>query len=421
VPSARSLAEWLALQETVHARSVDLGLARVADVAQRLALDHPAAKVITVGGTNGKGSTVAYLESLLLSGGTSCGAFVSPHLVRYNERVRVAGTPVPDAALVDAFERIEAARGATTLTFFEYSTLAALQIFADSRVEVVLLEVGLGGRLDATNLVDADVAVLCSVGFDHREWLGDTLESIGREKAGIFRPGRPAVLGSPDMPASVFEVIDRLGAVAVVAQRHFFWEATPGRWTWRNARRVLADLPPPSLPGSVQFQNAAVAIAALDALQAERPLEPANVARAMQSIDLHGRFEVAAGAVEWILDVAHNEPAARVLADNLAARPARGRTLAVAGILRDKDIEAIGTVLRPRVDEWICCTLSDPRGSDARELARRLGLADGTFTLADDVAAGCAIARERARTGDRVLVCGSFHTVGPALQWLGIY
>ena len=216
---ARSLAEWLALQEAVHPKSIDLGLARVAAVARQLRIDRLQSAVITVGGTNGKGSTAAHLEALWLAAGRSVGLFTSPHFLRYNERIRINGLEADDAAIVGAFERIEAARGATTLTFFEYNTLAALLLFADSGVELALLEVGLGGRLDATNLIDANVAVVCSIGFDHRDWLGDTLEAIGAEKAGIFRAARPAVLGTAQMPASVYSAIARLGAKPVVAER----------------------------------------------------------------------------------------------------------------------------------------------------------------------------------------------------------
>ena len=208
----RTLAEWLTLQESVHPQSIDMGLERVGRVAQALGVAAPAFPVLTVAGTNGKGSVVAHLEALLEALGVHTGIFTSPHLVRYNERIRVRGSEVSDAQLIAAFERIEAARGATTLTFFEYNTLAALLIFARARIEAAVLEVGLGGRLDATNLLDADVAVLASVGFDHREWLGDTLELIGAEKAGIFRAGRPAVLGTPQMPASVYEAISRVAA-----------------------------------------------------------------------------------------------------------------------------------------------------------------------------------------------------------------
>jgi dihydrofolate synthase/folylpolyglutamate synthase len=436
----RTLADWLTLQEAVHPQSIDLGLARVSAVARTLGLTDPASAVIAVGGTNGKGSVAAHLEALLGGLGARTGLFTSPHLVRYNERIRVAGAEVSDAELIGAFERIESARGATTLTFFEYNTLAALLIFAARDVDAAVLEVGLGGRLDATNLIDADVAVLASVGFDHRDWLGDTLELIGAEKAGIFRARRPAVLGTADMPASVYAVLRERGARAIVAERDFRWQVAAHSWEYHGLAVSLADLPPPRLAGQVQYRNAATALAALEALTLSAELNPRaaraarvlaaldakRVARALGSVQLAGRFQVVPGAVEWILDIAHNEPAARVLAAELRARPlppgtGRGRTLAVIGVLKDKDAAAIAAALAGVIDRWIACALPGARGGSAAELAARLARPPDTVVLAPSVVAGCERARAEARPGDRVVVCGSLHTVGPALEWLRIY
>ena len=434
---ARSLAEWLALQEAAHPKSIDLGLARVGEVARRLGVDRPRCAVITVGGTNGKGSTVAHLEALWLAAGRSAGLFTSPHFLRYNERIRIDGVEAEDAAIVAAFERIEAARGATTLTFFEYNTLAALQLFAQRGVELALLEVGLGGRLDATNLVDADVSVVCSVGLDHRDWLGETVEEIGAEKAGIFRAARPAVLGTASMPASVYATIARLGAKPIVAERDFGWQLGPAagaapRWSYRGARLNLADLPPSALAGSIQYRNAATALAALEALanaggrssaaaQVVAALDTQTVAAGLRRVRLPGRFQIVPGPVEWILDIAHNPPAAEVLAAQLAQRPCQGRTLAVVGILGDKDAPAIAHALAPAVQGWFLCSLDGPRGISAAELASRVGADVHDPVLAGSVGAACEAARAAARAGDRVIVCGSVHTVGPALEWLGVY
>ncbi len=429
---ARSLADWLALQEAAHPRSIDLGLARVASVARRLGLDRPKSAVITVGGTNGKGSTAAHLEALWLAAGQSVGLFTSPHFLRYNERIRIDGVEADDAAIVAAFERIEAARGTTTLTFFEYNTLAALQLFADRGVDLALLEVGLGGRLDATNLIDADVSVVCSIGFDHRDWLGETLEEIGAEKAGIFRSGRPAVLGTEHMPQSVYAAIARLGAVPIVAERDFSWRVEPGRWSYRGARLSLTDLPPSALAGSIQYRNAATALAALESLagnarrstaagRALAALDESTVAEALRRVRLAGRFQIVPGRVEWILDIAHNPPAAEVLASQLRERPCRGRTLAVMGILGDKDAPAIAKALAPVLDRWFLCGLDGPRGICAAELSRRLEPIVRDPTLAGSVREGCEAALAAASPGDRVVVCGSVHTVGPALEWLGVY
>ncbi|MBV9697833.1 MAG: bifunctional folylpolyglutamate synthase/dihydrofolate synthase, partial [Gammaproteobacteria bacterium] len=301
-------------------------------------------------------------------------------------------------------------------------------LFRAAGVQAAVLEVGLGGRLDATNLIDADVAVLASVGFDHRDWLGDTLEAIGAEKAGIFRAGRPAVLGSAAMPASVFEAMARLGARPLIAERDFSWQvAASGRWAYSGLALQLHDLPPSALAGEIQYRNAATALAALEGLGASgatgAPLSEAVVARGLKQVHLPGRFQIVPGPVEWILDIAHNEPAAQLLARQLQARPRAngGRTYAVLGVLADKDAGAIGAALEPVVDQFIACTLPGPRGLSAAQLVARLKLAPERTRCADSVAAGCALARAEARTGDRVLVCGSLHTVGPALEWLQIY
>ena len=425
-----SLEQWLSRQEAAHPRAIDLGLERVCEVARRLGLKRPAATVITVAGTNGKGSTAAHLEALLLAAGCSTGLFTSPHFIRYNERIRIDGREADDAALVAAFERIEAARAEISLTFFEYSTLAALWLFAERSVQFAVLEVGLGGRLDAVNLVDADAAVLCSVGFDHRDWLGDTLDEIGAEKAGVFRAGRPAVLGTPLMPESVYSRIERLGAVPVVAERDFSWHIEDGgHWCYQGPRLCLRDLPPSSLQGPIQYRNAATALATLEALCGPHsparsplpPLEQATAASALGRVRLAGRFQVVPGPIEWILDIAHNPPAAEVLCAQLRARPCRGRTLAVIGVLGDKDAAAIGAALAPAVDGWFLCSLPPPRGIDAAELARRLAAVAVEPRLSGSVPEGLEAARRAAHPGDRIVVCGSVLTVAPALEWLRVY
>ena len=425
-----SLEQWLSRQEAAHPKAIDLGLERVSQVALRLGLMRPAATVITVAGTNGKGSTAAHLEAMLLAAGCSTGLFTSPHFIRYNERIRIDGREVDDAALVAAFERIEAAREGISLTFFEYNTLAALWLFAERSVRFAVLEVGLGGRLDAVNLVDADAAVLCSVGFDHRDWLGDTLDEIGAEKAGVFRAGRPAVLGTPLMPESVYSSIERLGALPVVAERDFSWRIEEGgRWSYQGPRLSLRELPPSSLQGPIQYRNAATALATLEALAGRQAsgasaplrLERATVVAALGRVRLAGRFHVVPGPVEWILDIAHNPPAAEVLCAQLRERPCRGRTLAVIGVLGDKDAAAIGAALAPAVDGWFLCGLPPPRGIDAAELARRLAAVAVDPSLSGSVREALEAARRAARPGDRVIVCGSVLTVGPALEWLGVY
>ena len=431
----RTLAQWLTLQESVHPQTIDLGLARVGAVARTLGVDKPRCPVITVAGTNGKGSVVTHAESFLRAGGLTTGMFTSPHFIRYNERIRVNGEEVGDAALVDAFERIEAARGPTSLTFFEFNALAALLIFADRAVQSMVLEVGLGGRLDAANLVDADVGVVCSIGFDHRDWLGDTLEQIGAEKAGIFRAGRPAVLGTSEMPSTVMAEIERIGARPIVAGREFRWHLGRGRWGYDGLRLSLRDLPPSALAGAIQYRNASTALAAIEALDGARlgpgfVLDQQTVSRALGLVRLAGRFQVVPGGGdrgpgEWILDIAHNEPAAKVFAQHVRERPlpggTGGRTVAVVGILGDKDAPEIAAHLAACVDHWFLCSLPGPRGTPASQLAQRLKLPATAVSLADSVEAGCEAARAVTGPRDRVLVFGSVYTVGPALQWLRIY
>ncbi len=422
----RTLADWLEYQQRQHVRSIDLGLGRVQAVAARLGvLPLPCATVL-VAGTNGKGSIVAHLDAIARAAGLRTATFTSPHLVRYNERIAFGGRPVDDAALVAAFERVEAARDAVPLTFFEYNTLAAFELFARRGPQLAIVEVGLGGRLDSTNLVDADVAVIASIGLDHTDWLGPTVEHIGAEKAGILRAGRPAVLGSSDMPDSVRGAIAALQVDARWPARDYHQRrGDNGRWAFAGRGWRFADLPPSALSGEIQYANAATAIATLEALAAALPalcegLGAAQVARGLRDVRLAGRFQVVPGTPEWILDVAHNLPAAEVLAANLRARPCAGRTIAVAGILADKDIAGIGRVLAPCVDEWVLCGLEGARGAEAAVLRERLPPECAPASLVRDVAAGCALARQRAQPADRIVVLGSFHTVGPALQWLGL-
>jgi dihydrofolate synthase/folylpolyglutamate synthase len=417
-----SLASWLAQQERSHPNAIDLGLDRVREVARRLDLLTPRHPVITVGGTNGKGSTVAFLDAILRATGLSVGRFTSPHLTRYNERICIDGVEARDEALIESFQRIDRARGELTLTFFEYNTLAALDCFARAPVDVAVLEVGLGGRLDATNILDADVAVVCSIGLDHVDWLGSSLDGIGREKAGIFRAGRPAVLGSAGMPQSVFDAIDALGARAVVPGRNYFARpATRGSgddaWDFECGDVTLRALPPPALAGRHQRGNAATALAALASGGFELPYEP--VARALREVRIRGRFQIVPGDIEWVLDVAHNVPAAEGLRDNLATLPAR-RTIAVCGVLGDKDIPGIVATLAPSIDAWVLASLEGPRAVPTASLATHLPGDARVLARSASVVEACRAARDAATPGDRIVVFGSFLTVGPALDFLGI-
>jgi dihydrofolate synthase / folylpolyglutamate synthase len=423
--SSRSLADWLRMQETVHGPGIDLGLERIRAVAQRLNLLPLASRSLIVAGTNGKGSTVACLAGILRASGYKAGAFTSPHLLRYNERIRVDGAEASDAELVTAFEAIEAARGDTTLTFFEYNALAALLVFRARNVDFSVLEVGLGGRLDAVNIVDAEAAVVCSIGLDHADWLGTDIEVIGREKAGVFRKGSIAVLADPGMTPSVAAEAQRIGARALQAGRDYHYQVQSGagpqpQWKFEMPGLQLANLPTPALPGVRQLANASAAIAALHAMGLPRPLQAQAVGAALRALGAPGRFQVVPGPVEWILDVAHNEPAARVLAENLAARPCKGRTLVVAAILGDKDVDAVANALAGSADAWIVCGIDAPRGLDAPGLASRSKVFSDA-RRANNIPAGMRMAAEQARAGDRIVVCGSFLAVAPAMQALGLY
>jgi dihydrofolate synthase/folylpolyglutamate synthase len=422
MPAARTLADWLIYQQELHPNSIDLGLERVRAVAERLGLLPLAGRTAIIGGTNGKGSTATLLAALGRAHGERVGLFTSPHLLRYQERISVDGVEAGDAQLVAAFERIEAARGGISLTYFEFNTLAALELFRAAQVGLSILEVGLGGRLDATNVVDADVAVLCSVGFDHRDWLGETLEAIGAEKAGIFRHGGPAILGTTQMPASVYSALAALQCKVATAERDFHWQVSAdGSWDYRQGEVELLRLPAPALAGEIQYRNAATALAAMGLLRAPAALEPAAVAAALCRVRLPGRLQRVAGSVEWVLDVAHNEPAAAVLAHELRAFGCRGRTLAVFGMLADKDVAAVAAQLDPQVDHWLLCTPQGPRALEAARLAERMASPHGEVEICGAVESACLRATQLAVPGDRILVCGSFHTVGPALQWRGLY
>jgi dihydrofolate synthase / folylpolyglutamate synthase len=419
------LEAWLDWQQQLHPQPIEPGLERVARVASRSGWSPPRCPVITVGGTNGKGSCVAIADAILRAGGYRTATFTSPHFVHYAERIRLSGTPLAAASLICAFERIADALGPDTLTFFEFNTLAALLLFETALPDVLILEVGMGGRRDAVNIVAADVAVVASVGIDHAEWLGADLESIAREKAGIFRPGRPAIVGGdPPVPPSLIEAADATGALLRLRGRDFREQRRPdGRWDLILEGSPLAgridDLPPPALAGDVQFGNAATAIAALLELHGRLPLRREALAAGLAEVALPGRFHrIADGELEWVLDVAHNPAAARVLASNLRAARGTGRTLAVCGMLADKDVAAVLGEMRGCADLWIAATTDGARGLTDAELARRARTAGIEMQPGGAVADAMRLAAGRARPGDRITVFGSFHTVGPALELL---
>jgi dihydrofolate synthase/folylpolyglutamate synthase len=405
----KPLGDWLSYIERQHPKTIALGLERVREVFSRLNIEIQC-PVLTVAGTNGKGSTCAMLESILRAAGYRTGLYTSPHLLRYNERVRVAGIEASDEALADSFSAVEQARLEVPLTYFEFGTLAALWHFSREKIEAAILEVGLGGRLDAVNVVDPDCAVLTSVGIDHVDYLGATREEIGREKAGIFRHGRPAVIADPDPPRSV---LDAAGD-KVLLGKDFGYEAQPGQWTYWGPGARRGGLAYPALRGRIQLANAAAAICALGTL--ELPVAMQDVRRGLAEVEIPGRFQVLPGRPQVILDVAHNAQAAKVLAQNLFDAGFAPETIAVCGMLRDKDIGAVLRELAPRVTRWHLASLPGPRGALAAEIAAHLPT--GKKELFDSPAAAFAAAKALAGDGDKIVVFGSFLTVAEVMAWL---
>lgn len=420
--TTRTLSDWLGYIERQHPKTIAMGLARVRAVAERMALPKPARHVIAIAGTNGKGSTVAFIEAIARAAGWRVGAYTSPHLLSYNERVRIDGDDADDASLIAAFEVVEAVRGDIALTYFEYGTLAALWLFAGRDLDLAILEVGLGGRLDAVNLVDPDVAVITTVDLDHQDWLGDSIEAIGREKAGIARAWKPLVLGDDDPPSSVLGHAYAIGASAVRIGCDFFFERDEddrANWLWREIGCEL-ELPMPQLVAPVQLRNAAVAIAALRALPVNLP-EAAFVA-GVRDAQIAARLQrFVRDGVEIVVDVGHNPQAARALAAWLEGSPVAGPTHAVFAALGDKDIAGVIAALEDRIDRWWLAGLADagPRGLAVDAFAQRLaGTAAADGTRCPEVVDALAAARHQAVPGTRILVFGSFHTAAAALDAL---
>lgn len=416
-PRFQALDAWLAWQETLHPQAIDLGLERVRTVAERLGLLRPGCPVITVGGTNGKGSCVAYLEAVLAAAGYRVGVYTSPHLLRYNERVRIAGAEAEDAALVDAFARIDAARGDLSLTYFEFGTLAAFDLFGRAGCDCWILEVGLGGRLDAVNILDADVAVLTSVGLDHTDWLGTDREAIGAEKAGIFRAGQVAVCAEPGPPASIAAQAAALGTTLWQVGRDYRYTVRQDGWSFDGPRGSYPELPSPALPGRHQFGNAAAALAALQAVGDRLPVPAEAVAAGLVQVRLPGRLQRLPGPVEWLLDVAHNQDSVACLVRALAAWPAPGRQHAVFAQMQRKELEPTIAAAAGLIDSWWLLELPEADARPAGDVAAVLRQAGhhvagqgGPETLFATVTAAAA-------TGDRVVVFGSFRTVEEALRY----
>ena len=417
--SGSTLAEWLLRLESFSPHEIELGLERVSVVLQALQLPRPA-RVLSVGGTNGKGSCVAMLQTILLQSGASVGSYTSPHINAFNERICVQGAPASDADIIAAFERVDAARGDTQLTYFEFGTLAALVVFAEKHVENVILEVGLGGRLDAVNAVDPDVALITNVSLDHCDWLGPDVESIAAEKAGIMRADTPAIFGSAPVPDTLAAYAAEIGAQLWRAGQDFAYSVrASGRFDWQGRDLSLQGLARPALIGDIQYSNAAAVLAALEAAGLQALLSPENVNAALSEVRLAGRMQIVQTDRRWILDVAHNPAAANALAESLAADDTDGETLVIIAMLNDKDVESVVTLLGTVVDRWIAVTAASPRAIAAEELGRIIANSSNKACLvATSLADAIQFAHDSTASHDRIVVTGSFYVVGPALQLL---
>jgi dihydrofolate synthase/folylpolyglutamate synthase len=414
--SSRSLPEWLQHIERLHPAAVELGLDRVGRVRDAMACSFDGT-LIVVGGTNGKGSTCALLEAMLRAEGYRVGLYTSPHLIDYNERVRIDGAAASDRQLLEGFEAVERARGGVPLTYFEFGTLAAWHSFTGAGLDVLILEVGLGGRLDAVNVFDSDCAVVTRVALDHVDYLGPTRDSIGREKAGIFRPHRPAICADPDPPASLIEHARAVGADLRLIGRDFGFEAGPTQWRYSSRVGSRAGLAVPALRGTHQLANAAACLAALDALRDRVPVSMQAVRVGLATVELPGRFQVLPGRPVTVLDVAHNPDAAACLAAGLSDMGFYPDTLGVVGMLRDKDIEGVCAAMKERVSRWYVADLNGPRAATAATLAAAIKkCAPGSpIERFASPAEAFAAASRRAGENDRIVVFGSFLTVADVM------
>jgi dihydrofolate synthase/folylpolyglutamate synthase len=420
VRNSNSLQAWLRWQESIHIRSIDLGLERSRVVAQRMGLQTPTYSIITVAGTNGKGSSVAMLEAIWRRAGYRVAAYTSPHLRRYNERIRVNGEEADDVPICQVFERIEQSRRGELLTYFEFGTLTALALFQEAEPDIAILEVGLGGRLDAVNIVDPDVSLITALGIDHVEWLGHTREDIAREKAGIMRAGKPAVCSDPAVPPGLVEIARDLGAPLELLGQSFRFEDSGERWTWWSGKQIVDDLPVPNLLGRYQLRNAAGALKVVELMQDRHPVNKQQICDGLQGIELCGRFQRIPGAVEHILDVAHNEQAVGVFVETLGTLPAVPRTHVLLGMLKAKDHQSVVRALVPVVDTWHLVTLPAAQGATSGELAAVLKQqrSDAQYSCYDTVEQGYDGILSAAAPGERIIIIGSFVTVGDVLRIL---
>jgi len=415
----KKLQDWLIWQESLSPKEIDLGLDRISAVLQKLEFSaNFFCPVISVAGTNGKGSSVAFIESILHQSGVTVGSYTSPHLFKYNERIRIDQQPVSDAVLCEAFDVIDKARGDIALTYFEFGTLAALVVFKKFKIDVAVLEVGLGGRLDAVNVIDADVSVITSIDIDHVDWLGDDIEVIAREKAGIMRSGKPAVVSIFSPPTSLLDYAKENNVPLTRLGQDYLYQGVSGKGWQLNADNLqLADLPVPALKGGFQLQNASAAIMAITLLGQE--LEAGSIARGLQQVVLAGRYQQIEDSPQVLVDVAHNEQSARMLRDVLSETSVSGKTIAVVAMLADKAVAEVLTAVQPEIDCWVSAGLSTGRAMSAKNMAQavRAVHSDVKLSVCESVVEACIKARTLASENDRIIVFGSFYTVSEATNF----
>lgn len=411
-----NLETWLSYLEGLHNIPIDLTLERIAIVRDRLGLK-PVMPIVTIGGTNGKGSTTTMLATILVDAGFRVGLYTSPHLLHYNERISVDLLPVTDEALVDAFSFIENARKDISLTYFEFATLAAVQIFIQQKVDIIILEVGLGGRLDATNIFDPDIAAVVSVDMDHQAYLGNTREKIALEKAGIFRAGRPALCADPDPPQSLIDYAREIGAKLELFGQDFGYHATENQWSHYHGMQKKHALPYPALRGKMQLLNASLVLAILDHLREKLPLSLGNIKTGLLDTELPGRFQVLPGRPTVVLDVGHNVHAAKALRQNLEGMGFYEKTYAVFGMLEDKDSRAVINLLKDRIDVWFIGPLKNVRSLAKAELESQFSQAENvTYQSYVTINEAYQEAYRQASINDRIVVFGSFYTVSEVLN-----
>jgi dihydrofolate synthase / folylpolyglutamate synthase len=414
------LEKWLAWQESLHFTAIELGLERCRRVANNMGLLKPSYNVISVAGTNGKGSSITMLDQILRDANYKVGRYTSPHLLKYNERICINGEEVSDNELCESFDRIDRARGDISLTYFEFGTLAALDLFRQHNVELAILEVGLGGRLDAVNVLDADVALITSIDIDHQQWLGDNRESIAREKAGIFRNKALAICSDPNPPQSLLDCAEALGTPLSVSGNDFYYSSNDDTWTWNTNETLIKDLPRPMQNCDFQLQNAAGVLMVLDKINHDYPVSTENIKQGLNGFRLDGRMQIIPGEIPKVLDVAHNRESAKALVENLRAIPCLGQTHLLVGMLKDKDHFEVFNVLKDVADSWNIVTLSQERGCDAKTLLSdlsALGIEDNVLEF-ESVEDAMKQLNHSSVAGDRIVVTGSFLTVGAALRYL---